>query len=256
MGLFNTNFEATVNHPQEEIFKNFCKYIKQDGGLSLSSSSRFSKINFTKGTTLFSYAIDFEIELKKTKENQTILMVKSSSDTIDLGKSKGLINDILQEIYGEELECVELENSSYKSWRKTAIIVSAILIGVTLLLQTSLNESANYEYNEVNTSTVAVENTDIEPWMVGEWKGSSYVTDWNNNTVKVLINLEIDEYGNATQFMQMQGGSPEVEQFTLKYDRSSQVLYYREGGLRITYKVNPSSHTISSGDNITLYKKY
>ena len=61
--------------------------------------------------------------------------------------------------------------------------------------------------------------------MVGTWKGSSYVMDWNNNSVKLLVNLEIDKYGNATQYMQMQGGSLDAEQFTLKSDRSSEQLY-------------------------------
>ena len=259
MGLFNTKFEVTVKHPQEELFKKICKYIQEDSNLSLSSSNSNDTIYFTKGTSLFSYGIDFEIELKKQKTVHTILIVKSSSDSIDFGKSKGIISDMLKEIYGDESNCAELEGSSYKSWRKIAIIISIVLIGFTILLQASLNEDTSNEYYESNTSTQEVSNTDIEPWMIGTWKGSSYVMDWNNNSVKLFVNLEIDKYGNATQYMQMQGGSLDVEQFTLKYDRSSEQLYYKDGGLRITIQVDSYNKKLSmpsSSGTLYLHKEY
>lgn len=258
MGLFNTKFEVVVNHPLEEIFKNVCKYIQEDSNLSMSSSNRNDTIFFTKGTSLFSYGIDFEIKFKEQKTNETILMVKSSSDTIDFGKSKGIISDILKEIYGENLNCAKLEGNSYKSWKKVAIIISIVLIGIITLFKVSLNEDTSNEYYGSNTSSQEISNTDIEPWMVGIWKGSSYVMDWNNNSVKLLVNLEIDKYGNATQFMQMQGGSLDVEQFTLKYDRSSEQLYYKDGGLRITIQVDSYNKKLSmpsSSGTLYLYKQ-
>ena len=148
MGLFNTKFQAIVNHPQEEIFKKICKYVQEDSNLSMSSSTSYHSIYFSKGTSLFSYGIDFEIELEKQDDRHTILKVKSSSDTIDFGKSKGIISDMLKEIYGEKLNCVELEGSSYKSWRKIAIIISVVIVGIIILFQTSLNEDTSGEYNE------------------------------------------------------------------------------------------------------------
>ena len=114
------------------------------------------------------------------------------------------------------------------------------------------------EYYESNTNSQEVSNTDIEPWMVGTWKGSSYVMDWNNNSVKLLVNLEIDKYGNATQFMQMQGGSLDVEQFTLKYDRRSEQLYHKDGGLRITIQVDSYNKKLSmpsSSGTLYLHKQ-
>ena len=261
MGLFNTKFEAIVNHPQEEIFKKICKHVQEDSNLSMSSSTSYHSIFFSKGTSLFSYGIDFEIELEKQGERHTILKVKSSSDTIDFGKSKGMISDMLKEIYGENLNCVELEGSSYKSWRKIAIIISVVIVGIIILFQTSLNEDTSGRYNEYyesNTSSQEVSNTDVEPWMVGTWKGSSYVMDWNNNSVMLLVNLEIDKYGNATQYMQMQGGSLDVEQFTLKYDRSSEQLYYKDGGLKITIQVDSYNKKLSmpsSSGTLYLYKQ-
>lgn len=111
---------------------------------------------------------------------------------------------------------------------------------------------------EKNDDSYNITNTDIEPWMVGTWKGSSYVTDWNNNTVKFLVNLEIDKYGNATEFSQIQGGSLDIEQYTLKYDRSSEQLYYNDGGFRITIQVdsyNKKLYMSSSSGTTYLYKQ-
>ena len=254
MGLFNTKFEVTVNHPQEELFKKICKYIQEDSNLSLSSSNSNDTIYFTKGTSLFSYGIDFEIELKKQKTDHTILIVKSSSDSIDFGKSKGIISDMLKEIYGDESNCAELEGSSYKSWRKIAIIISIVLIGFIILLQASLNEDTSNEYYESNTSTQEVSNTDIEPWMIGTWKGKL-----ENGYMQLYWSLDIDKYGNAKQIIYNPQGGSEVELLSLKYNRNSEQLYYKDGGMTVTIEVNPYNKTLSmpsSSGTLYLHKEY
>lgn len=146
------------------------------------------------------------------------------------------------------------------------LTVFLFIVSIIVSIYEESSYTENYEYTEdtsyqkvEDTSYQNVEDTSIAPWMVGKWKGSSYVMDWNNNTVKLFVNLEIDKYGNATEFMQMQGGSLEVEQFTLKYDRSSEQLYFNDGGMRVTIQVDSYNKKLfmqSSSGTTYLHKEY
>ena len=83
-----------------QIAKNcYYSYVKKSNSLKLTEAERFEKLLFTKGTSLFSYPIDFEIIFEEFDHNETKLSVKSESGTIDFGKAKGMINDIVKEIY-------------------------------------------------------------------------------------------------------------------------------------------------------------
>ncbi len=96
---FNSEFEISVKHPKEEAFERMLSYVKKSNSLKLTEAERFEKLLFTKGTSLFSYPIDFEIIFEEFDHNETKLSVKSESGTIDFGKAKGMINDIVKEIY-------------------------------------------------------------------------------------------------------------------------------------------------------------
>lgn len=96
---FNSEFEITVNHPQEEAFKRMLSYVNKNRSLKLVATEPSEKLFFTKGTSLFSWPIDFEITFEEIDQNNTKLSVKSESGTLDLGKAKGMINDIVTEIY-------------------------------------------------------------------------------------------------------------------------------------------------------------
>ena len=278
---FENNFEIEVNHPQAEVFTKFETYVSKKTWKIIHSDHK-GFISFQTRTALIA------ITFIANNDNSTTLSITTKTEQFDYNRNLGIIHKILKECLSEQIDNVEEEhnevqysNSKPKQKKKQrrrktydndskrkVIFVATIALFAIVCLYPSVSSyikehwnSPNIEYayeSKTNDKPTHTEpkRTDIESWMVGKWKGSSYVTDWNNNNVKIFVNLEIDKYGNATQFMQMQGGSMDVEQFTLKYDRSSQVLYYREGGLRITYQVNPSSHTISVGDNITLYKTY
>lgn len=101
MSIFSlrSEFEITVKHPKEEAFGRFHSYVKKNRNLNLTDFEKCNIITFTKGMSLLSLPIDFEINFKEDGENQTVLTVKSSSGTIDWGKAKGIINDIVKEIY-------------------------------------------------------------------------------------------------------------------------------------------------------------
>ena len=101
MGIFsfNSDFDVKVSHPQEVAFENFLSYVNKNRSLKLTESEKCQKLAFTKSTSLFSWPIDFEITFKGIDENTTQLSVKSESGTIDFGKAKGMINDIVKEIY-------------------------------------------------------------------------------------------------------------------------------------------------------------
>ena len=80
MGFFSfrNNFEILVEHPQAEVYK---------------------KLVFQSKVSLFSWPIDFGVCFEATDTNETILVVESVSGNLDLGRSKGMINDIINDIY-------------------------------------------------------------------------------------------------------------------------------------------------------------
>lgn len=101
MGLFSfkSSFEITVSHPKEEAYKRFHDYVTKKSSLSISECKIYDMLNFTKGMSLLSAPIDFEIIFEELDKSNTKLSVKSESGTIDFGKAKGIINDIVSEIY-------------------------------------------------------------------------------------------------------------------------------------------------------------
>ena len=99
MGLFSSEFEVVVKHSKEEAFDRFLSYVNKTKNLKLTQSNRCESIGYTRQTSLLSWPIDFFITFKEDGPNQTKLMVESASGTVDFGKAKGMINDIIKEIY-------------------------------------------------------------------------------------------------------------------------------------------------------------
>lgn len=280
---FENNFDIEVNHSKTEAFTKLETYIR-------NKNWNIIHVDPDEFVSFYTKTISITITFIAINDNSTTLSITTKTEQFDYNKNVGVIHKILKECFSEQVDNIEEGNAEVQnpgtkpkpkkknkqkhhttndneSKRKLAFVASIAFLVImciypsvsSYIKEYSSSPAIEYTYESETYSEPTYnepERTDIESWMVGTWKGSSYVTDWNNNNVKIFVNLEINKYGYATQFMQMQGGPMDVEQFTLKYDRSSQVLYYREGGLRITYQVNPSSHTISVGDNITLYKMY
>ena len=135
----------------------------------------------------------------------------------------------------------------FKSSSNREKIISIIcIVGMTLWVIFSCSnfyeddqEENNDEYEEEYTQNYQnqeTEDTSIAPWMIGTWKGSLNYGDMN-----IFWSLEIDEYGNTTQIIYNPQGGSEVELLHLKYDRISQQLYYKDGGLNITIEVDANN---------------
>lgn len=101
MGLlsFTSAFEISIKHSKEEAFKRFLSYVNQSRNLKLTETEEFEKMSFTKGTSLFSWPIEFSITFKEIDKDSTQLSVSSASSSLDFGQAKGIINDIVKEIY-------------------------------------------------------------------------------------------------------------------------------------------------------------
>ena len=96
---FNSEFEVTVNHPKEEAFESLRSYVEESWSIKLTKAEKFEKLFFTKGMTLLSLPIDFEVSFEEIDKNNTMLSVKTESGTMDFGKAKGMFNDIVKKIY-------------------------------------------------------------------------------------------------------------------------------------------------------------
>ena len=100
MGFFSfrNNFEILVEHPQAEVYKKFVAQIRKRGW-TIAEAKQPTKLVFQSKVSLFSWPIDFGVCFEATDTNETILVVESVSGNLDLGRSKGMINDIINDIY-------------------------------------------------------------------------------------------------------------------------------------------------------------
>lgn len=94
---FKNNFEIVVNLSKDEVNKQFASYIKKKRWETISSDEE--NISFRTKTTLLSWPIDFDVKLTSINESSTTLSVYSEQSQFDLGRSKGIIHDIINEIY-------------------------------------------------------------------------------------------------------------------------------------------------------------
>lgn len=101
MGLykFTNEFEILVQHPKDVAFERLFSYVEKSKNLDIKSSEKFNKLFFSKSPNLFSWSVKFEVNFQVIDDNNTKLSVKSTSGSIDLGKSKEIISDIVKEIY-------------------------------------------------------------------------------------------------------------------------------------------------------------
>ncbi len=95
---FNNDFEVIVNYPNDVTYKKFMSYIKNKGWKTIYAKE-LEKISFQTKTTLISWPINFEIDFIANDNKSTTLSVKASAAHLDMGRSKGIVNDIINEIY-------------------------------------------------------------------------------------------------------------------------------------------------------------
>lgn len=99
MGFFSfeNDFEVTSNHPKAEVFEKFSALIKKKRW-TITSIEQAESISFRTKTTLLSWPIDFDVKFISNDENSTALSVHICSMHLDMGRSKGIINDLIKEM--------------------------------------------------------------------------------------------------------------------------------------------------------------
>ena len=100
MGIFsfNNEFDVTVKHPTDDVYEKFVENIRKKRW-AIISAEQAKNVSFQTKVSLFSWPIDFTVNFIAVEENLTKLSVSTSSANLDLGRSKGIINDIIKEIY-------------------------------------------------------------------------------------------------------------------------------------------------------------
>ena len=120
----------------------------------------------------------------------------------------------------------------------------------TMSTKQTPNESSAYlDGNETQNET-------LEPWMVGLWIGQLSTVDYFGNPIKIYWALNISKSGYTKQVVGSSNNpdNPEIEYLNLKYDRRSQQLYYEEGSIHITIKVDSQYKKLYlPSENGTLY---
>ena len=154
----------------------------------------------------------------------------------------------------ETVEEGELSRSIYRKWRNGTDCITLRDLGLNVTIGLVGKESETLKEFKRKEEEKRLNNTDPDSWMVGKWRGSAHTTDYFGNPTSIVMILEIDKYGNATQFMKSSTGAGEYELIDLEYDRRAQKLYYKDGGHTISIDVNERDKTLRTGD-IVLHKK-
>ena len=72
---FNSEFEISVKHPKEEAYSRFYDYVNKQSSLKVTASEKAKKLFFSKGTSLFSYPIDFKIYFEEIDNSEISYLV-------------------------------------------------------------------------------------------------------------------------------------------------------------------------------------
>lgn len=267
---FRNNFEVIVNHSKDAVFKNFISYV-QTKNWNYSFSETKEELYFTTNITLVAYPMNFDIFLLSVNESSTKIIINTNSSQLDMGRSQKIIDDILKEenfakyktnkkpikndidIVQEDFEV----NTNNNSWIKIIFIGVAIILGI-IILTISNKSDETHQSNNTNYSINNTNNTDIEPWMAGTWKGNINAYDFYGNPLTFYWTLEISPYGSTTEIVETSRGGYDMETYTLSYDRNSKQLYYRNSGGNITINVDPYSKKLympSEFGTMYLYKQ-
>lgn len=145
----------------------------------------------------------------------------------------------------------ELSRSIYRKWKHGTDCMTLWGLGIQVRILLVGEESETLkEFKEERLN-----NTDPDSWMVGKWEGSASTIDFYGNITNIVMILEIDKYGNATQLIKSSTGAAEYELIDLEYDRRAQKLYYKDGGHNISIDVNARNKSLKTGD-IVLHKAF
>ena len=282
---FSNEFEVAVNQPKKTVYQEIISYIEGKDWY-INSLTQLEKISFQTSMTLTTYPIEFNLILKSVNETSTKLFVYARAGQLDMGRSKRIIDEMLNECFGEQDFNIVDEDTSdaapsveetstsgnvstkdlYKdikpsqaeldyerSVRSNTFIkknIKMLIVGVIIIVGILIfAETSSYEETKQENYTTTTNSEDIEPWMVGRWSGCSN---------GLCMSVEISQYGSATIIYSGAGGG-DVELVSLRYDREGECLYWKENGWRFTIDVDSHSKRLyQRGSSGTLYlnKKY
>ena len=285
---FSNEFEVAVNQPKKTVYQEIISYIEEKDW-DINSLTQLEKISFQTSMTLTSYPIEFNLILKSVNETSTKLFVYAKAGQVDMGRSKRIIDEMLNECFGEQDFSIVDEDTSdvtpsieetstsenirtkdlHKNIKpsqeeldyersvqsntiiKTLIIGVIIFVGIIIFAEiSSYEDTDSYEETKQENYTTTTNSEDIEPWMVGRWSGCSN---------GLCMSVEISQYGSAT-IMYSGAGGGDIEMVSLRYDREGECLYWKDrNGWRSSIDVDShSKRLIDRSSSVTIYlnKKY
>lgn len=95
---FSNDFEVTVDYPQAEAYKRLFEYLQQKR-LKIIRGKEPESISWRTKMSLISYPMNFDASFYGIDGSHTKIAVNASSGQFDLGRSKGMFNDIMKKIY-------------------------------------------------------------------------------------------------------------------------------------------------------------
>ena len=127
---FGDEFEIIVNLPKQETFERYYNYlVNKNMEISIKDEKNYI-ISYKTSLSLFSLPVEFTINFNEITSTSTKLYVKSSSSpSLDLGRSKALVNDITKEIYN-----IELNTKSFTIFKITTISILALSILMLIII--------------------------------------------------------------------------------------------------------------------------
>ena len=95
---FKNEFDVSVNYPKNEAFQKLLGYLHEKKMMIIREDEPES-ISYRTKMSLLSYPMIFDVFFHEIDETHTKISVCSSSGQLDLGRSKGMFNDIMKKIY-------------------------------------------------------------------------------------------------------------------------------------------------------------
>ena len=240
---FSNEFEVAVNQPKKTVYQEIISYIEEKDW-DINSLTQLEKISFQTSMTLTSYPIEFNLILKSVNETSTKLFVYAKAGQVDMGRSKRIIDEMLNECFGEQDFNIEDEDTSdvassvggtstsgnvstkdlhkdvkpsqaeldyERSVRSNTIIKSLIVgviifVGIIVLAEiSSYEDTSSYEETKQENFLIVSEDTQEEQY---ENNNPNYTGDYyeNHNSANNSIIEKVCPHCSGTGKMEIRGG--------------------------------------------------
>ena len=95
---FSNDFEVTVNYSRTEAYKRLLEHLQQKR-MTIIREKEPESLGWRTNISLLSWPMNFDAYFYKIDNSHTKIAVSTSSSQFDLGRSKGMFNDIMKKIY-------------------------------------------------------------------------------------------------------------------------------------------------------------